>query len=284
MDACTEYIGFDDRKMIVIGILLISIITHPILMDIPYLEFITSPLEILESILWTTTYWIILRAMMIYLRRKYPGIAQNPKRIFLGVFFVIILAPILSKFIGKACIILFGMDPDISRPLKYTLIYILAFGIMAVYEASYYFYQYKMAIEETEKLKTAQIQSQLENLKNQISPHFLFNSLNTLMNLIPKDQNRAMTYLSKLSKFYRYTVSNQDEALVLVSTEVENAKNFNESCENIEWGSDHDFEESSWLEFVSDPPAHFADWVVVSLLIAYQFLGIFCNKNLSKKA
>ncbi len=88
----------------------------------------------------------------------------------------------------------------------------------------YFLYKYKEAIVEKEQLKQAHTQSQLDNLRNQINPHFLFNSLNTLMNLIPMDSDRAMNYLSKLSKFYRYTVSNQEQTLVPLYTELENTK------------------------------------------------------------
>jgi len=198
---CEEYIGFDDRKMIAFGIVIVSIITHPILFGLSYSNFFTSPLIIIESMIWTSVYWLVLRWMMIYLRRRLPNISDNPKRIIISLLIVLTLAPILSVCIAKVCGFIFPQDIEHSRTLKYTLIYILAIGIMAIYEAAYYFHQYKCAIKETEALKTQQVQTQLENLRNQVSPHFLFNSLNTLMNLIPKDQDRAMIYLSKLSKF-----------------------------------------------------------------------------------
>ena len=223
---CEEYIGFDDRKMVFFGIVVVSIIVHPFITDLPFIDFITSPSELFTSFLWTGMYWVILRYLMIFLRRKFPNINQTPKRILLSSIIVVVLAPILSFCIGHVCSILLDPQSNFIGPQKFILIYILAFGIMAIYEASFFFHQYRLAIKETQELKTQQVQSQLENLRNQISPHFLFNSLNTLMNLIPKDQDRAMSYLSKLSKFYRYTVSNQDEPLVPISTEVENATTY----------------------------------------------------------
>jgi len=48
--------------------------------------------------------------------------------------------------------------------------------------------------------------------------------MNTLMNLIPLDANRAMNYLDKLSKFYRYTVSNQEQPLVPLNKELANVE------------------------------------------------------------
>jgi LytS/YehU family sensor histidine kinase len=81
---------------------------------------------------------------------------------------------------------------------------------------------------EKEQIQRAHIQGQLDNLRNQINPHFLFNSMNTLMNLIPADPERAMNYLSKLSKFYRYTVSNQEQSLVPLQTELDNVRIYSE--------------------------------------------------------
>ncbi len=226
LEPCKEYIGFDDRKMIIIGIIVLSTITHPIITDIPFIEFLSTPSEIITSIAWTTVYWLVLRWAMIFLRKKFPHINETPKRLLFSTLTVLLIAPVIGQIVGHLCYVFLKPEFDLETPQRFVLIYILAFGILAIYEASFFFHQYKRAIIETEELKTAQIQSQLENLRNQISPHFLFNSLNTLMNLIPKDQDRAMSYLSKLSKFYRYTVSNQDESLVPISTEVENAMTF----------------------------------------------------------
>lgn len=226
--SCKALIGFDDRPFVIIGIVLVSLIIHPIMTGIPIPELITSPLHLGISIIWTSTYWIILRQLMILLRQKFNSVGDTSKRILITAIIVTIAAPLVSHGLQLLCNHVFNYDILIDAITKYTLIYILVFGIFAVYEAVYYFKQYRQAIQETERLKTAQVQTQLENLRNQISPHFLFNSLNTLMNLIPKDQERAMSYLSKLSKFYRYTVSNQDESLISIQTEVENARTFSD--------------------------------------------------------
>lgn len=221
-----EYIGFDDRKIVFLGIIIVSFITHPLMTELSFRQFLNSPKDIASSFLWTGAYWVVLRACMITLRKKYQSIKDIPKRLLISTIIVITITPIISFLLGAFCIHILGYDIPIKPFNKYVLIYILAFGVLAFYEATYYFHQYRKAIQETERLKTIQVQSQLDNLRNQISPHFLFNSLNTLMNLIPKDQDRAMSYLSKLSKFYRYTVSHQDETLISIDTEIENSKTF----------------------------------------------------------
>jgi uncharacterized membrane-anchored protein YhcB (DUF1043 family) len=76
----------------------------------------------------------------------------------------------------------------------------------------------KQRIElENEKLKTESIQSQFDSLKNQVSPHFLFNSLNALQTLIREDAGIAQKYVRHLSLVLRYTLqSNENKTVTLV--------------------------------------------------------------------
>jgi len=63
---------------------------------------------------------------------------------------------------------------------------------------------------ENERLIAENIRNRYEALKNQIDPHFLFNSLNTLNGLIGFDNNRAHKYVEKLSSVFRYTIQNKE--------------------------------------------------------------------------
>jgi sensor histidine kinase YesM len=71
------------------------------------------------------------------------------------------------------------------------------------------------------KLQKENLQSQFEVLKQQVNPHFLFNSLNVLSSLIKIDPDTAETFTEKLSKVYRYVLENKEKDLVAVSTEME---------------------------------------------------------------
>ena len=67
---------------------------------------------------------------------------------------------------------------------------------------------------ENEKLKSSYLNSKLENLKDQINPHFLFNSFANLSALINEDQHKAKKYLSNLSDVFRYTLNNSNEQII----------------------------------------------------------------------
>lgn len=71
------------------------------------------------------------------------------------------------------------------------------------------------------KLQKENLQSQFEVLKQQVNPHFLFNSLNVLTSLIKIEPDLAEQFTEKLSKVYRYVLENKEKDLVSLSTEIE---------------------------------------------------------------
>lgn len=72
---------------------------------------------------------------------------------------------------------------------------------------------------EKEKFARLHAQAQLENLKAQVNPHFLFNSLNTLSSLITEDQNRAKQFVRQLSIVYRYILEHRESQVVSLDRE-----------------------------------------------------------------
>ncbi len=70
------------------------------------------------------------------------------------------------------------------------------------------------------------VESELAVLRNQVNPHFLFNSLNTLMNLIETKPKVAEDYLQRLSHFYRKILENQDDHVLTLKSEIENLEEY----------------------------------------------------------
>ena len=71
------------------------------------------------------------------------------------------------------------------------------------------------------ELQKENLQSQFEVLKQQVNPHFLFNSLNVLLSLIKTDSDLAESFTEKLSKVYRYVLENKEKDIVPLGTELE---------------------------------------------------------------
>ena len=70
--------------------------------------------------------------------------------------------------------------------------------------------EYKNREIEKQKKIAEEVTAQLESLKNQIDPHFLFNSLNVLIGLIEENQKNAITYTQSLAQIYRYVLSKKN--------------------------------------------------------------------------
>jgi PAS domain S-box-containing protein len=75
--------------------------------------------------------------------------------------------------------------------------------------------------KESQMLQQENLRIQYESLKNQVNPHFLFNSLNVLTSLIKLDPTLAEKFTEQLAKVYRYVLEHREEDLVTLRAEVE---------------------------------------------------------------
>lgn len=98
---------------------------------------------------------------------------------------------------------------------------IITFLISLFLHGRAFLFHWKNAIIEAERLKQAHLSARFENLKSQVNPHFLFNSLNVLSSLVYKDADLAAKFIQKLAETYRYVLDTREREVVPLSTEVE---------------------------------------------------------------
>ncbi len=106
------------------------------------------------------------------------------------------------------------------------LVIIAACFITNIYEILFLNREREYNQSRMDQLNVAKAQAELEALKNQIDPHFIFNSLNTLSFLITRDPQNARLYNDTLARVYRYILSNKEKDLVLLREEVEFISNY----------------------------------------------------------
>ena len=88
--------------------------------------------------------------------------------------------------------------------------------------AVFFFYvQWAEAVDRVQKLREEKLIFQYETLKSQVNPHFLFNSLNTLLSLVRTEPELSEKFVQKLSSIYRYTLENREKELVPISAELD---------------------------------------------------------------
>jgi len=92
--------------------------------------------------------------------------------------------------------------------------------------AIFIFIQWQDALKREQQLREENLIFQNETLKNQVNPHFLFNSLNTLSSLISTQPDTADTFISRLSSIYRYILENSSKDKVPLQNELTFIKDY----------------------------------------------------------
>ncbi|GAB4022802.1 histidine kinase [Spirosoma migulaei] len=98
------------------------------------------------------------------------------------------------------------------------LINLVFYMFLHLLQQNYENQQVKM---ELERIRNDHLGAQYELLKQQVNPHFLFNSLNTLKAMVESEEKEAVEFILKLSNFYRYTLESRKQDLIHVADELE---------------------------------------------------------------
>ncbi|WP_299454531.1 sensor histidine kinase [uncultured Microscilla sp.] len=160
--------------------------------------------------------------IMWHYQNKYPKHSQALVRILLEFVVMCLFILGLVTFNHWLASVLYNVPchwSSIPQSMAFNLVITLFIG--AFYESRYLFERWQESVIETQKLRRQTTQSQLEVLKNQVNPHFLFNSLNTLLTLIPEDKKTAQKFTRKLEVVYRYILQHQNQELTTVAREFE---------------------------------------------------------------
>ena len=98
--------------------------------------------------------------------------------------------------------------------------------IVTMFHLVYFYNKYQQNRIKEQKVIAGTASAKFDALKNQLDPHFLFNSLNVLSSLIEENPENAQKFTTSLSKVYRYVLEQKDKELVSVDEELEFAKTY----------------------------------------------------------
>ncbi|MCE7055431.1 histidine kinase [Algoriphagus sp. AGSA1] len=102
----------------------------------------------------------------------------------------------------------------------------VALIFMAIFTTWSWLGEWRKSALEAEILRNEKLASQYQSLKDQLNPHFLFNSLNLLSNLVYEDADKSAEFIQKLSRIYRYVLEAQKEEVIELEREVDFATNY----------------------------------------------------------
>jgi two-component system LytT family sensor kinase len=218
--------GFNDRWIILFGLPTASLFITFLLFSDSILKnglgFVTVCMGM--SVIHTATFWIGLRWVYIRTKIRYPKFEQIGHRIvwYLLAFFAIYF--VVNKLLIVTVMDMMSENPNENDPnpiITFLSAFLMSALLIILYEAISFYIQLQKAVAEKAELERQNVESQLEGLRNQVNPHFLFNSLNTLAYLIPEDADKAGRFLQQLSNVYRYVLESREAKIIPLQKELE---------------------------------------------------------------
>ncbi|MCM2301471.1 MAG: 2TM domain-containing protein [Flavobacteriaceae bacterium] len=183
------------------------------------------------TMLYSLSLYFANAAVFMYLDSLFIQNRFTPKRIIIGFFtsFIISIAVIFllrlfqDVLINNNSLLAFLNKENMA---DYLVTIIITLFVTIAFHAFYFYKEYQDNKVKEQKIIASTASAQFESLKNQIDPHFLFNSLNVLSSLIEENPTNAQKFTTSLSKIYRYVLEQKDKELVLVQEELDFAKTY----------------------------------------------------------
>ncbi|KIX22567.1 histidine kinase [Flavobacterium sp. 316] len=113
-----------------------------------------------------------------------------------------------------------------EKASNYLVAMIITIIVTLAIHLIYFYKAYQESKLKEQKIIAGNASAKFESLKNQLDPHFLFNSLNVLSSLIEENPENAQKFTTSLSKIYRYVLEQRDKELVSVDEELKFAKTY----------------------------------------------------------
>ncbi len=170
-------------------------------------------------------------SLFCYLDKIFIANRFSKKRVivgFLSSFLVSLFVIFLLRIFEELLVNRNSLDYFIAneKAANYVSAIIITFVVTLSLYAFHFYKAYNENKVKEQKIIAGTANAKFESLKNQIDPHFLFNSLNVLSSLIEENPDNAQKFTTSLSKIYRYVLEQKDKDLVTVLEELNFAKTY----------------------------------------------------------
>lgn len=208
--------------MAIVGILVAIVLR--ILIPFPENGILIQFISFLESIFITITIWEGNLILDDFLEKRFPWALNPGKRILIQLpistlYSAVLMYVTMLLFNAYVCEIPYN-ERGLFLSISITIGLLVSLILMAVETGLFFFRRWKESLVQVDKYKLESAQANLENLKNQVNPHFLFNNLSVLSSLVYTDQDKAVDFINQLSKVYRYLLDNKNSELVTLEEEL----------------------------------------------------------------
>ncbi|MFP9099025.1 2TM domain-containing protein [Flavobacterium sp. RHBU_24] len=191
--------------------------------------------DLIRQFLYVMLYTILLHMgnMLVFMLMDhiFKGVRMSAKRLiagFLSSFLVSLLIVFLLRVFEDVAMEgeTFTQFIEEERISNYYVAMIITLIITFSLHLFHFYKKYQENRVKQQKIIAGTASAKFETLKNQIDPHFLFNSLNVLSSLIEENPDSAQRFTTSLSKVYRYVLEQKDKELVSVEEELAFAKTY----------------------------------------------------------
>ncbi len=170
-------------------------------------------------------------AFFDYMERRSWKKGDIAKRIVLGIVGSTCITLVGLFFLRAATsVFYYGRDFDVFMQREtwkaYSFGLWITLSIVSVFHIIYFYNRYQKNKIKEQKVIAGTASAKFDALKNQLDPHFLFNSLNVLTSLIEENPENAQKFTTSLSKVYRYVLEQKNKELVTVNEELKFARTY----------------------------------------------------------
>jgi sensor histidine kinase YesM len=223
--------GFKENRNTLLWATLGAIVTNLVFNPYCFESFKHFAIGLIWSWVVWTTQWFGNAYLGDWLDEKISWIEKPLPRAVAGIVGLIFYS-ILAFSIVHVIMNWLIFDTPVIESLKWLGIHSLKYAIIIsgaislVLNTIAFFKNWKESKIEAEKLRAEMMTYKYEALRNQINPHFLFNSFNVLSELVYEDQGLAVKFIKQLSDVYRYVLDSKDRELISLQEEVDFIKIF----------------------------------------------------------
>ena len=227
------------NKITTLAILLLALLVQLIIISYNYFSGyiqIDSVANFVTRIVIGTSFSFVFALLLVFLDlqiiNRLDKLFPLPHKLIARIPAELVFSVIAGVIIGSLVTIIAGTlmpyeDGLVKNIINNSLITsVINIIIITVIEAIVWFKRSQQSLVRAEKLERENSQIRFETLKNQLNPHFLFNSLNVLSTLIKHDSDKAQTFVDEFSSVYRYTIDVIEKPVVELREEINFAKSF----------------------------------------------------------
>lgn len=219
-------------KSVIIGIIIFMILQ---LMNLVVNQKLPTLVALKWNFIFTLMYSVVLyfanAVIFIQLDKHFEKNRFHIKRLIIGFLASFLISGIAIFFLRIVEDVVFENKTfseflKNENPSNYIVALVITVIVSLLIHLVYFYKAYQENRVKQEKIIAGNASAQFESLKNQLDPHFLFNSLNVLSSLIEENPENAQKFTTSLSKIYRYVLEQRDKELVSVAEELRFAKTY----------------------------------------------------------